>query len=333
MSRREFFERALLLLGSATAAEALLASCSPQVVANPATATPVPPAATATTAPTATRVPPPPTVAPTTAPTTAPTAAGTRPPQPTPAPFTPPAASAIPGYVAPSAVDASDISFQSGDFKMLGHLAKPKSGSGPWPAVIVIHENRGLTDHHKDTARRVANLGYVAFAVDFLSRLGGTAKFDPPGNPTQGINSLKQEDVNADIVSSVAYLKSLSYVRPKFGIVGFCWGGANSLNGALSSKDIVACIVFYGRNPTNIDDVQKLNGPVLGLYGELDTGINSGIPALEAAMKKHTKPFEYQIYTGANHAFFNDSGPRFHEASAKDSWARLVKFYETNLKS
>ena len=313
MGRREFLTRAVLLMGSLGAAEVLLAACSPAVLP---TATPVP----ATTAPTA---------APTTAPTSAPAAAatGTRPPQPT---SPPPSASAIPGYVDPSAVDSSEVTFQSGDVKMSALLAKPKTG-GPFPAVIVIHENRGLTDHIKDVTRRIANLGYVALGVDLLSRLGGTPKFAAPADPTQAINSLKQEDVNADLVASVAYLKTQSFVKPKIGIVGFCWGGANSLQGTLNSKDITAAVVFYGRNPANLDDVQKIAGAVQGTYGELDQNITPGVAALDAAMKKHNKPFEYKIYPGANHAFFNDTGPRFHEASAKDAWARLVEFYKKNL--
>ncbi|MBI4785468.1 MAG: dienelactone hydrolase family protein [Chloroflexi bacterium] len=313
LSRREFFARAVLLVGSLGAAEALLAACSPAVLP---TATPVPP----TTAPTTAR---------TAAPTAASTAAvkATTPPQPT-AP--PPSASTIPGYVDPSAVDASQVTYPSGSVQMSALLAKPKSG-GPFPAVIVIHENRGLTDHIQDVTRRVANLGYVALGVDLLSRLGGTPKFVAPADPTQAINSLKQEDVNADLVASVAYLKSQSFVRPKIGVVGFCWGGANSMQAALSSKDIAAAIIFYGRNPANLDDVQKLAGAVQGTYGELDQSITPGVPALEAAMKKYNKPFEYKIYPGANHAFFNDTGPRYNEQAAKDAWARLVEFYKKNL--
>ncbi len=241
------------------------------------------------------------------------------------------AASAIPGYVDPSAVDTSVASYPGGDVKMSGYLAKPKSGAGPFPAVIVIHENRGLTDHIKDVTRRVANLGYAALGVDLLSRVGGTVKFAPPADPTQAINSLKQDDVNADLVASVAYLKSQSFVKPKIGVVGFCWGGGNSLLTAINSKDIAACIVFYGRNPNNIDDVQKIAGAVQGTYGELDQSITPGVPALDAAMKKYDKPFEYKIYPGANHAFFNDTGPRFNETAAKDAWARLVDFYKKNL--
>lgn len=319
MTRREFFERAVLLLGSVTAAEALLAACSPAALPTATNA----PAATATSAPAAAA----------TATTSAPTVAPTRPAQPpTTVPATPPAATNIPGFVDPSAVNASDITYPNGSVTMMGHLARPKSGSGPWPAVIVIHENRGLTDHIKDVTRRVANLGYVALGVDFLSRVGGTVKNStPPADPTQAINGLKQDDINADIVASVAYLKTQPFVKPKFGIMGFCWGGGNSLMGAISSPDIVACIIFYGRNPTNIDDVQKLNGATIGNYGELDQGISPMVPALEAAMKKYNKPYEPKIYPGANHAFFNDTGPRFHEASAKDAWARLTEFYKKTL--
>jgi carboxymethylenebutenolidase len=314
MTRREFFERAILLLGSAAAAEALLASCSPAALPT-ATSAAAPTSAPAAAA-TATSVP-------AAAATRATTIAAAQ-------PNTPPAASSIPGYVDPSAVATSDVSYPSGAITLLAHLAKPKSG-GPWPAVIVIHENRGLTDHIKDVTRRIANLGYAALGVDLLSRAGGTAKFNPPADPTQAINALKQDDINADIVASAVYLKALSFVKPKIGIVGFCWGGGNSLMGAISSSDVVACVEFYGPNPTNLDGVKNINGPTIGSYGALDTFVTPGVPALEAAMKKYNKPFEYKIYPGANHAFFNDTGPRFHEPSAKDAWARLEEFYQKNL--
>lgn len=300
MSRREFFQRALLILGTVAGAETLLAACSPAAL---------------------------PTNTPTTAPTAAPT--GTRAAQPTTQPTI--ITASIPGFVDPSAVDASVVTYPSGDVKMSGYLVKPKSGSGPFPGVIVIHENRGLTDHIKDVTRRIANLGYIALGVDLLSRVGGTDKFAPPADPTQAINGLKQEDINSDLLASVTYLKSQSFVKPKLGVVGFCWGGGNSLLTAINSKDIASCIVFYGRNPANLDDVQKIAGVVEGNYGELDQSITPGVPALDAAMKKYNKPFKYKIYPGANHAFFNDTGPRFNETAAKDAWARLVDFYKRNL--
>jgi carboxymethylenebutenolidase len=314
MNRREFFQRAFLLLGTAAAAEALLTACSPMVVP---TATSFPsaaalPLATATGSPTAGAA------------SSSPAQTATVPP--------PPAASMIPGFIDPSVVDSSIVAYPSGSIQMRALLAKPKSG-GPFPGVIVIHENRGLTDHIQDVTRRIANLGYVALGVDLLSRLGGTPKFDPPADPTQAINSLKQEDVNADLLASVAYLKTLSYVKQKLGVVGFCWGGANSLVTAIISKDINAAIVFYGRNPANLDDVQNITGKVQANYGELDTGISGTVPALAAAMTKYGKTFDYKIHAGANHAFFNDTGPRFHEAAAKDAWARLTAFFKTNLQT
>lgn len=119
----------------------------------------------------------------------------------------------------------------------------------------------------------------------------------------------------------------------KIGIMGFCWGGGNSLQGAISSKDIAACIMFYGATPRNPDDVQKVNAPVLAFYGERDNFINPGIPALEEAMKKYNKSYEKVIYPGAGHSFFNNTGPAYNEAAAKDAWARLVEFYKKNLQT
>jgi len=323
MTRREFFERAILLLGSAAAAEALLASCSPAVLpaANTIAAATVVPAAPTSVPATATSAASAATTAATRAPAAAATSAATT---------APPSPTSLAGYVDPSAVATSSVSYPSGDIKMTSYLATPKSG-GPWPAVIVIHENRGLTDHIKDVTRRIANLGYAALGVDLLSRVGGTDKYNAPADPTQAINALKQADINADITASAAYLKGQSFVKPKMGIVGFCWGGGNSLNGACSTPDINACVMFYGPNPPNLDEVQNLNGPTIASYGALDTFVTPGEPALEAAMKKYGKPFDYKIYPGANHAFFNDTGPRYNEAAAKDAWARVVGFYKQNL--
>ncbi len=322
MSRREFFERAVLLLGSITAAEALLAACSPAALPTTTSAPAVATAPSASTAAATSSAAYPSAGAPTTA--------ATRLAQPTSAPVTPSASSALPGFVDPSAVDTSEVTYPSGEVKMTSYLAKPKSG-GPWPGVIVIHENRGLTDHIKDVTRRIANLGYAALGVDLLSRLGGTPKFAPPANPTQAINSLKPDEIIADLVASVAFLKTQSFVKPKIGVVGFCFGGGYSLQTAINSKDIAAGIVFYGANPSNIDDVQKIVGAVQANYGERDTFINPGIPALEAAMKKYNKSFEYKTYPGAGHAFFNDTGPAFNEAAAKDAWVRLIEFYKKYL--
>lgn len=303
MSRREFMQRAVILFGSLSAAEVLLAACSPAAL-------------------------------PTATPTIQSTAIPTKGAQPTvassPTTLASPSANAIPGFVDPTAVETSMVTYPSGSFQMSGLLAKPKT-AGNWHGIIVIHENRGLTDHIKDVTRRIANLGYAALGVDLLSRLGGTEKFAAPADPTQAINSLKQEDVNADLLASVAYLKSQPFVKPGIGVVGFCWGGANSLMTCILSPDVKATIVFYGRNPANLDDVQKISGAVQGNYGELDQSITPNVPALKAAMDKHGKSFEYKVFPGASHAFFNDTGPRFNPEASKEAWARLVAFYKQNL--
>ncbi|MGH7774083.1 MAG: dienelactone hydrolase family protein [Candidatus Binatia bacterium] len=214
-----------------------------------------------------------------------------------------------------------------------GYLSRPKA-SGKYPAIIVIHENRGLNDHIRDVARRVAKEGYVAVAPDFLSRQGGTQKVNPKGEGLSNISELAPwQGVAEDTDSGFAYLRGLSEVRAdRLGVTGFCWGGAMTFAVATQVRGLKAAVVYYGRSPNPIDLVKNIEAPVLAHYGGEDPGVNKGIPATEEAMKKYNKSFTYKIFPGAKHAFNNDTNPdRYHGETAKEAWGRTLEFFKKHL--
>ncbi len=233
------------------------------------------------------------------------------------------------------ALTSSDIKYSSTDGAAIsGYLTRPK-GEGRLPAVVVLHENRGLNDHIRDVARRLAKAGYVALAPDLLSRQGGTESFASPDAAIEAIGKVDEEAITKDITGGINYLKGQNYVRAnKIGVVGFCWSGGNAMLILTRNKDLAAGVVYYGRNPKDLDDVKNISGPVLASYGEKDERITSGVPALEEAMKKHGKSFEYKIYPGAQHAFNNDTNPqRYNAEAAKDAWGRTLEFFKKNLQN
>jgi len=198
--------------------------------------------------------------------------------------------------------------------------------------VIVIHENRGLVDHIKDVARRFAKDGFIALAPDLLSRLGGTDQFKTPEEAIEAIRKVTQDNVVEDLTSGVAYLKRLDFVNGRIGVVGYCWGGGQSLSFATKCKDLGAAVVYYGRNPDPLDQVQNIACPVLGNYGEDDPNIIPGVEPLKEALKKYGRNFDIKVYPGAKHAFNNNTNAeRYHPDAAKDAWARTANLFKKNL--
>ena len=217
---------------------------------------------------------------------------------------------------------------------VLGYLARPVK-AGKYPAIIVIHENQGLTDHIRDVTRRLAKEGYVALAPDFLSRQGGTAKANPKGG---GISNIREttpwQGVAEDVASGFAYLDVLPDVRrDKHGLVGFCWGGEMTFAAATQLPALDAAVVFYGRSP-NPELMKNIRAPVMAHYGEKDPGVNKGIPETVEAMQKYNKMYDHRIYPGAQHAFNNDTNPeRFNAGAAKEAWSRTLDFFQKRLKT
>jgi carboxymethylenebutenolidase len=233
-----------------------------------------------------------------------------------------------------SALASSDVKFAADDGASIGaYLTRPK-GEGKFPAVIVIHENRGINDHIRDVARRIAKAGYVAIAPDLLSRQGGTAAFPESNAANAAIGRLDDETIARDLHGAVVYLKAQNFVRPKIGVVGFCWGGGRALMFTTRSKDLTASVIYYGSNPRDLEDVKNITAAVLGHYGEADERITSGVPKLEEAMKRHGKSFEYKIYAGAAHSFNNDTSDRSYRAeAAKEAWGRTLDFFKKHLQT
>jgi carboxymethylenebutenolidase len=239
-----------------------------------------------------------------------------------------------PGVTVPPddpALEASMISFPSGSMQVLGYLARPKGG-GPYPAVLIIHENSGLRDHFKDVARRLAKNGYVGFALDLLSPEGGTAKFADQAQAMTAQAQIPPERHVETMNAAVSHLQGLPYVRrDRIGTVGFCFGGGMVWRLATSSPDLRAAVPFYGPNPP-LADVAKIKAAVLAIYGELDTRIGAGIPAIREAMQNAHMVYDIVIYPGAQHAFFNDTGQNYNEAAAKAAWVRTLAWLDQYLK-
>jgi carboxymethylenebutenolidase len=229
-------------------------------------------------------------------------------------------------------VDSSTVEYKNGDAKLSGYLSKPQK-KGKYPAILVIHENRGLNEHTRDIARRFAAAGYVALAADALSRKGGTASFETPDKAREAMTSLNMTEVIGDLNAGLAFLNSHPNVKKgRLASIGFCWGGARSFTLATESNDLKAAVVFYGTAPTN-EQLAKVRVPVLGIYGSKDERITSKVPEVAAEMKKLNKTYEYKIYEGAEHAFFNDTNPqRYNAEAAKDAWTQTLAFLKKNVR-
>ena len=210
-----------------------------------------------------------------------------------------------------------------------GYLVKPKAGAEKLPAVIVIHENRGLNPHIKDVTRRMAAEGFLALGLDYLSPMGGTPADEDKGR--EMIGQLKQPDVIASGKAAVAYLKTRPDSTGKVGAIGFCWGGGAVNNLAVNEPDLAAGVAYYGPQPKP-EDVPKIRAAMLLHYGGLDERINAGIPAYEAALKQAGKTYAVNVYEGANHAFNNDTNAaRYDKAAADLAWSRTIAFFKKNL--
>jgi len=212
--------------------------------------------------------------------------------------------------------------------KMRGYLVQP-AGQGPWPAVLVIHENRGLNPYVEDVARRAAVAGCIALAPDGLAPLGGYPGNDDDGREMQA--KLDQAKLRADMLNGAKFLKAHKLSSGKLGATGFCWGGGttNFLAAAMGG-DLQAAAPFYGA-AADTASVAKMKAPILAHLAENDPRINEMYPTYEDAMKKAGVRYEIHVYPGTQHGFHNNSTPRYNEAAAKLAWDRTVAFFKKNL--
>jgi carboxymethylenebutenolidase len=303
LSRREALKLIAAVTGSLLSANTILAACTPPPE------TPAAVLASATSAPQAT-----PTQEPA-APTQAPSATAQ------PATETP---SETGEAIAPASL-AGDIEFPGEGATLLGYLAQP-AGDGPFPVVLVCHENRGLTEHIKDVTRRLAKAGYAALAVDLLSRQGGVAAFssdDVPG----ALGNTPPEQFVQDFTSGWRYLQSQAFAQAeRVGMVGFCFGGGVTWLMATRMPELRAAVPFYGPHPA-VEEVPNIQAAVLAIYAGNDQRINQGIPPIEEAMMQNNKVYEKVIYPGTDHAFHNDTGARYNAEAAQDAWKRTLEWF------
>jgi len=209
-----------------------------------------------------------------------------------------------------------------------GYLATPKA-AGKHPAILVIHENRGLNAHIKDVTRRFAAAGYVALGLDYLSALGGTPEDQDAA--TKMFMDLKPEVVAAEGKAAVQYLMGRPDSTGKVGAVGFCWGGGAVNDLAVADVGLAAGVPYYGRQPS-ADKVPNIKAPLLLQYAGEDERIDAGIPAYEAALKANNKVYEIHVYPGAMHGFNNDTNQaRYNKAAADQAWGRTMAWFKKYL--
>jgi carboxymethylenebutenolidase len=298
MTRRTFTRRVAFITGSMAAASAamLLVGCTPDEV--PRSTDPLPTPSPSTSSP----------------------GAGTT------------AAGAVPGAKSPLSVPegapglvAATVRFPSGGTDISGYLARPETG-GAGPAVLVCHENRGLTPHIEDVARRFAKAGYAALALDLLSREGGTASLDPDAIPGALTQAGAQRHV-ADFSAGFDYLQSQAFVeRGRIAMTGFCFGGGITWQAATELPDLKATSAFYGPAP-DLARVPTIKPAVFGVYAELDQRITGAMPALRDALGATDVRHQLTVYPGVDHAFHNDTGDRYNEAQATAAWNDTLAWF------
>jgi carboxymethylenebutenolidase len=232
-------------------------------------------------------------------------------------------------------VDTAAVDFTGEAGTLFGYWTRPKPmPDNPLGAVLVIHENRGLTDYVKDVTRRVARAGYVGLAIDLLSRQGGTARFPDPVDAMNAYNRTRAPENLSDMLSALAWLKTLDYVAAnRLGVIGFCAGGGNVTTLVVNTKDLAAAVAYYpGSMPTAQDITDKLSTPVMFNLGQLDTAVTNRVAAVLPAMLTGNKTFALHIYEGARHAFHNDTGAAYEPVAACAAWNLTTEYFAKYLR-
>lgn len=251
-------------------------------------------------------------------------------------------ATALLGMLSPNYALAEQVSFNDPDIvadyimypspngtgDVRGYLVRPAETEGPLPAVLVIHENRGLNPYIEDVARRLAKAGFMALAPDGLTSVGGYPGNDADGRELQ--RTVDSTELMNDFFAGFEHLLEREDSTGKVGAVGFCYGGGVVGAIAVAYPELAAGVPFYGRQPASAD-VPRIEAPLMIQMGELDERINAGWPDFEAALQANDKVYEAYIYEGANHGFHNDSTPRYDAEQAELAWERTLRWFNTYL--
>ena len=225
---------------------------------------------------------------------------------------------------------AEDIQFAGKAGNIFAHLAKPRELKEALPAIINIHENRGLVPHHKDMTRRFARAGFIGLGIDLLSRQGGTHAFTD-AQQAQAYGRTTEPERLEDMLSAIEYLKSEGFVRPeRIGVTGFCAGGGNVFLLAFNSKDLAAAAPFYGTPPLPIPNMNDVC-PLCVFMADVDPGTNGNIPGMLTAINGARKSAEMHMWAGARHAFMNDTGAAYNATATCASWDILLAFFRREL--
>ncbi|MFJ6454528.1 dienelactone hydrolase family protein [Paenarthrobacter sp. NPDC091669] len=305
MSHKTFTRRVAFIMGSMTAAAAAmtLVGCTPEEV--PATTDPMP------------------TPSPATSSASEPGSAGT-------------ATMAVPNAKSPLSVPegaaglmTATVKFDSNGTEISAYLARPE-GSQKGPGVLICHENRGLTPHIHDVARRFAKEGYAALALDLLSREGGTANMDPDAVPGALTQAGAQRHVG-DFKAAFEYLNGQDFVeKGRIAMVGFCFGGGITWQASTEIQSLKATSAFYGPAP-DLAKVPTIKPAVFGVYAENDARITGAMPQLQEALNASTVKHQLKVYPGVDHAFHNDTGDRYVEAQATAAWNDTLAWFKDNV--
>jgi carboxymethylenebutenolidase len=224
---------------------------------------------------------------------------------------------------------SEDVTYDTPGGKTTGYLSRPKA-KGKRPAIVVVHQNRGLNPHIRDVVRRFAVEGFLTLGLDLLSPYGGTPADDEEAAKIFG-EKVSRTDVTIP-VATVSFLKTHPESTGKVGAVGFCFGGGMVDLMAMNTLDLDAVVAYYGSIPADKSKVKDIKAPLLLHYAGLDTRVNAGIPDWEAALKANNKKYQLYMYEGANHAFNDDTaGPRYVKAAADLAWSRTIPFLKENL--
>jgi carboxymethylenebutenolidase len=234
-------------------------------------------------------------------------------------------------------IEARDVTYPGTGGNLFGYLAIPRAARrDPQPAVLVLHENRGLVEHIRDVTRRVAKAGFVALGVDFLSRQGGTSQFTEATQQTAAYNRTNVFERRADMISSLEYLKRQEdiVIHNRIGVVGFCAGGGNVWDLITNATEIAAAVPYYGTPvPTATEDIARIQTPILAIYAETDRALTRNMQNLSVQLSTATKRYGLFVYEGVGHAFHNDTGAAYNATAAQDAWARTLAHFNKFLRA